>query len=440
MHHNCTRLPRWLLLPLALACPLAHAADSGEIDALRTEVQQLREQVEALRSLLHADPAPAADSLPPRATAPATLPQLALPAAPTSPAIRLYGYVKADAFYQDAQLYTDAIPFWVSPAPTAADHDASFGLTAKESRFGIDLRGPALGNGVLRAQYEFDFYGNTALSSHHAYTPRTRQAWVEWQSADWTVRAGQTWETYLITFPQTVNFSSYNFQGQLGLRRTQIRLQRGWRGPADSKWDAQVALAEPLAGVHGADLDGNGIDDGANSALPVFESKLTWQRGALKLGLAGFYGQERLTLASTGTQSFDSWAVILGGEIPLTHRLTARGTIWQGTNLDSAWGGIGQGINLDRGRTIDGTGGWLQLGWAVTPQFSANLGYSLDDPADEDLNPAQRTFNQTALLNGFYRFNDNLLVGLEYLRLRTGYKDQPTASANRLQSTIKCKF
>jgi predicted porin len=415
------------------------AADADDRASLQAEVQFLRTRLAALEARVSERfPGPAEPSpLPARAVQP-----VAAVESSTRPTVRLYGYVKVDAFYESADLFTDAIPFWVNPALAGGlASGGELGFSAKESRLGIDLQGPLLGGGHLHGQLEFDFFGNTAVSSHHAYTPRTRQAWVEWHSADWSVRAGEMWETYLITFPQTVNFASYNFQGQLGLRRTQLRLERQWRPTVETAWNAQLAFAEPLGGIHGADLDGNGQDDGANAELPVIEAKLSRQHGKLKVGLSGFYGQERLTLPGAGSSTrFDSWAVMLGGEVPLTASLSARGVIWRGTNLDSAWGGIGQGINLGLERTIDGGGGWVQLAYAVSPQLFAQVGYSIDDPANDDLSAGQRSYNQTVLINGFYQFNETLNLGLEYLRLCTGMKGQSAATADRVQTSIKYKF
>lgn len=441
-------------LGLALFATTAAIASSSPPEPTRTEllaeIQFLRNRLATLEAsviALISDPASSAHpTLPATSSTPNAVASIAAVAAPaTHPKEQLlsfYGYLKIDGFYESQDTYTDAIPFWVCPdMPNGQNSDGEFGITAKESRFGVKIKGPQLGDGVLRGQLEFDFYGNTALNSHHAYSPRTRHAYVEWQSPTWTLLAGETWETFLITFPKTVNFASYNMQGQLGLRRTQMRISRKLE-LGDGQLNLHLALAEPLAGVHGADLDGDQQDDGADAEMPFVEAKITYQQGKILLGFSGFYGQEELAMnGPASARTYDAWALILGGTVPLYRdQLSLRGSLWTGSNVDSAWGGIGQGINLVQSRTIDATGGWVQVNWAPSSKLEFNIGLSRDDPRDSHLEANQRTFNESALLNTFYHFNPNLTVGLEWLYLRTGYKASTTAGSQRVQSMVKYNF
>lgn len=413
-------------------------------EALRQEIALLRARLEQLEARVAATPSTASEapSVVPVVTA-APVPRVP-PSAVAEPPykLKLYGFVKVDAFHETQDTFTDAIPFWVcEDNAMGSNGNGEFGLTAKESRLGALIEGPALGSGRLHGQFEFDFYGNTALNNHHAYTPRSRHLFVEWRSPEWSVLAGETWETYLIAFPKTLNFSYYNLQGQLGLRRTQVRVTRSWTTGADGRWSLQAALAEPLAGINGADFDGDLQDDAADADLPMMEYKLEYQRKGFRLGLAGFWGREHVDrMATSPARDYESWAVILGGEFPLGNDFSVRGTIWTGTNLDSAWGAIGQGINYGMGRTIDASGGWLQLEWRATSDLSFNLGYSVDDPRDNDLNPGQRSVNESMLLNAFYRLNANVTLGLELLHLRTGFLEHGDSNSFRTQSSVKYTF
>ncbi|WP_221030755.1 hypothetical protein [Actomonas aquatica] len=456
LHHLSRCLRILVMLPLGVVG--LRAAEEPSTAEILQEIRALRARLGALEALVEqrvADDgaAPVASDVPslapvaatPRPVAPAQ-PAAAMPApmvrAPAAPRVALYGYVKADAFYETRDTYVDALPFWAcADDATHNNGDGEFGLTAKESRFGAKIDGGDVLGGHLRGQFEFDFYGDLGLSGHHAYTPRTRHALVEWKGGDWSVLAGQTWETYLVTFPQTVNFTAYNFQGQLGLRRSQVRVTRRMELGDERRVTAKFALAEPLGGVHGADLDGDHQDDAADADMPVLEYNLEYQSPALRAAVAGFYGREHLgPIGGFGARDFDAWAVIAGGEIPLGASFTLRGSVWTGTNLDSAWGGIGQGINLGRSETIDATGGWAQLGWAVAPDVSLNFGYSWDNPDDNALNAGQRTLNESLLVNGFWNVGSNLTLGLELMQLRTGYKGAATATAERVQSMVKFGF
>jgi hypothetical protein len=431
---------------ILLGCLNLRAAETAvpSRDEVLAEIRLLRDRLATLEAAVLNLPAEVDDPTPVPAPPPPTPRRPPTPPEAQSqkePIVTFYGFVKVDAFYESQDTHTDAIPFWVSrDLPHGRNGGGEFGLTAKESRFGMKVQGPALADGRLGGVFEFDFYGNLALSGRHAYTPRSRHAFVEWKSPGWSYLAGKTWETYLITFPKNVNFSAYNMQGQLGMRRTQVRVSR--EVPAgEGTFGLHFALAEPLAGVHGADLDGDLRDDAAEADLPFIEWKTTYRQGRALVGLAGFFGREELAAAEgAAADNYDAWAVILGGELPLGPALTLRGTLWTGTNLDSAWGAIGQGLNLVQRRSIDASGGWAQLGWVLSPAFDLNLGVSRDDPRDRHLEDGQRTRNESLLLNGFYRLDEHLILGLEWLYLRTGYKGAPTATSHRLQSTVKYTF
>lgn len=446
LHFNRPRL-RWILALLASGATLLAATEPSPAEILR-EIRELRARLAVLETMVQdqtGETPAVVPALAPVAATPAPAAPLPHPAEMVSvakPRISIYGYLKADAFYESRDTYVDALPFWVlADSATGDNTDGEFGLTAKETRLGIKIDGGDTLGGHVRGQYEFDFYGNLGLNSHHAYSPRTRHAFVEWTSGDWSVLAGQTWETYLITFPKTVNFTAYNLMGQLGMRRAQLRATRRIELGDGRRVVGKFAVAEPLGGVHGADLDGDGQDDAANSGMPALEYNLEYQSPRLKAAVSGFYGREHVgAMGGFGPRDFDSWAVIAGGEIPLGAQFKLRGSVWTGTNLDSAWGGIGQGINLGLNETIDATGGWAQLGWALRPDLNFNLGYSWDNPDDGALNAGQRTLNESLLLNGFWTLGDNLTLGLEWMQLRTGYKGKDTATAQRVQSMVKLGF
>lgn len=427
----------------AFAWPTLLAADEPTTAELLAEIRELRSRLGQLERLVEDRIEQPSATAPAARPAPAPPPPAPVAAKPKGPIdLSFYGFVKVDAFYDSRDTFTDAIPFWtVQENAAGSNTTGEFGLTAKESRLGVKIGGPDYAGGELRGQFEFDFYGSTALNNHHAYSPRSRHAFLAWSNGDWEVLAGKTWESYVIAFPTTINFAYYNLQGQLGLRKAQIRVTRTVKLGEDSHFRTRLAIAEPLCGLSGGDNDGDLQDDAADSGLPFFEYNLEYRTGKLRVAAAGFYGREHIDRTlSTEAMDFDAWAVILGGEIPLGDALSLKGTIWSGSNLDSAWGGIGQGINLVTGETIDATGGWVQLGWKASPTWSFNLGYSIDNPDDDQLLTGQRTSNETALVNGFFQMNSNLTLGLELLRLETRYKDQKTATATRVQSMVKYHF
>lgn len=434
------------------------AQDSGDdIAELRAMVLALQSEVTALRAevatLRDADAAPVA-ALPPPAPAPAPVvapvpaPAVAGPQPVLSRyGISLYGFIKADAWTDDALLSHQEIPFWVRPDSAGAD--GGFGMTAKETRLGADLKGPAVAGGKVSGKLELDFYANIAtpeaMDGKHAYTPRTRHAYAQWSDGDWTVLAGKTWDPYIVQFPSTVNFTYYSFQGQLGLRKTQVRVSRAFGIGDDSSLTLTAAAIDPTGRIHGGDMDGDKEDDGEDSGMPMWSAKAAAVApmfgGKAEFAIAGVAGKEDMDLLDA---SYDVWAVQAGWKLPLGERLSWKLSAFAGTNLDSLWGGIGQGINLGLHTPIDATGGWTQLEWLASDSLTLHAGYSIDDPEDADLSPGSRTLNETWLINGYYTFDPSLVLGLEFLHGETGYlqSDGSTQRAknNRIQSTVIFKF
>jgi len=360
-----------------------------------------------------------------------------------------YGYIKLDAYHDNRVPSHQEVPFWVRQNTPWGDD--GFGMTAKESRLGADLRGPTVAGGKVEGKVELDFYADVAnpdaLDNTHAFKPRSRQLYLQWSDDDWTLLAGQAWEPYVINLPNTLNFTYYSFQGELGLRKTQLRLTRRIDLGEGTALELTGAAIDPTGRIHGGDLDGDAQDDCADSGLPMFASKAVLKPPIFgrkaEFGIAGVYALEEY---DTMDKELDVWAVQGGWNIPLTQRLTWKLNAFAGSNLDSLWGGIGQGVNLGMNRAIDAIGGWTQLQFTASDKLSFNLGLSADNPSDDDLSSGGRTLNTTWLLNGYYNFNPSLILGLEFLHGETGYlqagepRKTATTANNRVQSSLIYKF
>jgi hypothetical protein len=409
---------------------------------LREEVKSLREEVAQLREQVKSTPSPDEGVRPVHRGVGVTAPPAPVPHVPAAnrPALSLYGYVKADVFRDSATTSHQEIPFWAD----AVDGGGELDFTARQTRIGLKVDAPGtFAGGKLGGTVELDFYGFIPtpgnVAGNHAYQLRSRLAYLQWTSPDWEFLAGKTHEAYIIEFPDTVNFTAYNLQGQLGLRRMQLQLTRKLNFGSGRELRTTLAVGEPLGGIHGGDLDLDRIDDGTRSQFPelamrsVFSAPMGGRRASL--GVAGFYARERVW-----GQTIPAEAIILGGSLPIGPYLTLKGSIWTGSNLDGAWGGIGQGINASTRRGIDASGGWVQLKYQPDSKLWFNLGYSTDDPQDGDLNIGQRSKNTTYLINGYYQVFAPLRVGLEYLQMQTDFLGRESRENERWMSSVIYSF
>ena len=358
--------------------------------------------------------APAAVPAAPAAAAPAKAPApvVAAPAAATAttlpaPALvpvlskfslTIYGYVKLDASYDTSRVSAGDLAFYVMPKEVG-NNDNEFNFTARETRLGLDMKCPEYGDTKVSGKIEADFYGNGG--GDNTPVPRLRLGFIDVANGDWMVRAGQDWETFITAIPRIDNFSYLADAGALGLRRPQLRVQKDFKVTADSKFVAKVAAARTI----GQDIDGGGQNDGADASFPTaqynltFESKLFAEKTA-KFGVSGHWGRETIDsivsnkVVGSDDKNYDSWSVIGSVVLPLCQVVALQGSIWKGANLDTYYGGIGQGVNSKLDTSIGAVGGWSQLMFDLTKKLNWNVGYGIDDPDDGDLNDNDRSKNQ----------------------------------------------
>ncbi len=359
--------------------------------------------------------------------------------------LKLYGYVKLDASYDSQRTSVGDLMYYVLPEVNG-EKDDEFNMTAKETRFGMDIKGPDVDSIKTTGKVEVDFYGPNGTAN--SPNLRMRLGYLDLaHSSGLSLRAGQDWETFITVLPKVLNFSYLADAGALGLRRPQARLSQDIPLGEKTKITAKVAAARTI----GEDIDGGGVDDGADSGSPSVQGNLALETPGFggktaKIGVSGHYGRETLDnsvsnkIVSTDSKDYDSWSVIGSLVLPFGNHVGIQGTIWQGANLDNYYGGIGQGINKTLDTEIGAQGGWAQLMFDFTENVNLNLGYGLDDPDDGDLNKGNRSKNEILFANVFYKLNSAVTLGFEYSNMTTSYKDESDATDNRFQGSAIFKF
>jgi hypothetical protein len=349
-------------------------------------------------------------------------------------AFRFYGFARLDAIYDDSRSSSLQSPtFILSEDPSAGPEDEdSLTLHPRLTRFGVDLEGPALeplGGARLGGKLEVDFQNGGRESRA---VPRYRHAYLTlaWERS--TLLLGQTWDLISPLYPE-VNADTLMWNaGNLGDRRTQVR----WTLEPAGAGLSFAAAAGLTGAVDDQDLDGNGVRDGEDAALPNLQARLGWSRpvatGSLALGAWGYTAREEVQTPVGGESEFDSFAVGVDFSVPLPGSLAVRGELWTGENLSDIRGGIGQGVNTATGEEIASRGGWAELGWKSDGPYSIYAGGTLDDPDDDDLRPGDRSENSAWYLVQRLDFGPAFRVGLDYLHWTTDYAGLDEGTDNRL--------
>ncbi len=359
--------------------------------------------------------------------------------------LKPYGYVKLDAIYDTHRVAAGDLMFYALPHQDGVD-DNEFRMTARETRIGLDINVSEVSSIKTSGKIEVDFYG--AGGSDNAANLRMRLAYIDLaMPRGFSLRAGQDWETFITVIPRIVNFSYLADAGALGIRRPQVRATQEINLAEKTKLTAKLAAARTI----GQDIDGGGEDDGVDSGLPTGQGNLIlerplWTEKAAKISVSGHIGRETCDRVVEGVpcvnddQDYDTWSVIGSLYLPLCKMATAQGTIWQGENLDTYYGGIGQGINKTLETSIAAKGGFAQLILDLTDRLNLNLGYGLDDPDEGDLNAKDRSKNEIIFSSLFFKLTRDATLALEYSNLRTSYKDADKAENNRVQGAVIYKF
>ena len=365
----------------------------------------------------------------------------AKPAVRSKYPVDFYGYIKLDAAYDTSRTSVGNFARWVESEATN-DDDNKFNITARQSRFGLKLSGPEVGRAKTSGRVEVDFYeggseNKNRLMMRHAYFQ------MDWPDYDFSLLAGQTSDVISPLVPSTINYPVAWWAGDIGYRRPQVRLTKGFEVGEESRLQFQVAAARTI-GDDGP--FGSTWDTGEDAGFPTVQGRAAWSFPLLggrktTLGVSGHYGQEEYDLdESDDNEDLDTWSANLDLTLPLCDWLTFKGELWTGENLDAYLGGIAQGVNKTTLEEIESTGGWAALSFGPFDQWRFNVGGSIDDPDDNDLNDGDRSQNLSYWGNVLYDLNEAVQLGLELSYWDTEYKNQEDGDSVRIQSSLTYKF
>jgi len=357
--------------------------------------------------------------------------------------LELYGYIKLDAAYDTARTVPGDFVKWVDLA-VENDQDDAFNMTANQSRFGLRIGGQDASGaeGTSRAEtsarFEVDAYGGGAPNKagfllRHAYVR------VFWPQSSVELLAGQTSDLISPLVPQTLNYSVAWWAGNIGYRRPQLRVTKRVELDPARQLEIGVALARTI-GATNSEFTGN--DAGADSGLPSVQSRVGLRlAGGSAYGVSGHWGQEEFDLSAAGeAASFDSWSLNVDVKQPLGPKVVLLAEAFNGTNLQTYLGGVGNGVDASRQEEIGARGGWLSFDLGPYDGWSYHLGASVDDVRDEDIETGARSRNRSVFASAVRALTDHLDIGGEISQWVTEYKDTDEATALRGQFSVIYRF
>jgi len=354
--------------------------------------------------------------------------------------IQLYGYLKADASYDTSRTDTGNYVVWVD-SEAGNKNDNEFNLTGKETRLGMRLTGPEDDGLLTSGRVEVDFYGSNGAENKAKIQLRHAYIKLDWPEDKFSILAGQTSDVISPLVPHTLNYTVLWDVGNIGYRRPQIRLTKGFSlgGDVDLKLEGAIARTigrtSPTGSESGEDAGFPSLQGRTSLTFPWFGPKPT------TVGFSGHWGREDYDVTGSGnSKKFHSWSVNLDLTQPVNKWLTVKGELFNGENLNTYFGGIGQGVNTTRLNEIGTKGGWIAATLGPWTKWSFNLGTGVDDVDSGDLNYGDRTLNRSIFANAIYSVNENTEIGLELSQWHTEYKNQTDADSLRAQTSFIYKF
>ncbi len=357
-----------------------------------------------------------------------------------------YGYVKLDAAFDTTRTSgSDSPAFVLSEMPGFAN-DKHFTMTVRQTRLGMDILGPDMGEAKTSGKVEIDFYAPASVENKAE--PMLRQAFWIVNYPTWNILAGQTWEVFSPLFPNTLNYVYLALSGNPGYRKPMVRYERMDTFCGDKVLQSDFALSRDIgANIRSAaSLD----DEGSDAAWPNIEARVgvkvptsvgktdTAPGKPLVVGLSGVLGQEEYDpVGPPGSgrgMMYSVYGANIDWSVPVCSKVTFNGEVWGGRNLDGFMGGIGQGVNTTLGVPVDAYGGWTQLSYYPHPKWTVSTGVGLDDPTNDDLSANNRASNATYFTNAMYAINPRTLVGVELTYMKTDYIAAPDGEDFRVQN------
>ncbi len=361
--------------------------------------------------------------------------------------VTFYGYIKLDAAYDSSRLENgDFANYVLSESDATTEDDAEFNMTINQTRLGLKLGGLDSGGMKVSGKVEVDFYGGGTAPNKPRILVRHAYAKLDWEEYDLSVIAGQTSDLVSPLFPSTLNYTVMWWQGNIGYRRPQLRLTKGFNlEGAVERIEFAVAATRNIGRATGFDPGDSGEDEGAPGfqARASVKFKLLTDKSTV-LGVSGsVHGEEYDTDVDDESTDYDSSMICVDFTVPVTDWLLVKGEFFSGKNLDTFFGGIGQGINAAGEDEIQATGGWVTA--TLTPptleDWTFNAGVGVDDPKNQDLAAGARSRNLAMYCNAIYSLGGGVSMGVEVLQLETKYNGtDDDGDATRVQFSVIYKF
>lgn len=415
-----------LLLVLFIAQPAPAQSLEDEVRAMRTEIQRLREELEAVKQEVR-NKTQVVEELPLIQAQIQEQAQTKVESNSKFP-MKVFGNIVSNTFWNTGE------PNWLDIPNIAAPYIAgvragSFSSSLRQSRVGAILEGPQIGKMKTSGFMAIDFFGGVPnfQTGQVMGLPRLLYAFMRLDGEKTALQIGQD---QMILAPRNptslagMSFPTLFRSGNLYLRTPQIRAEHNF-----GQVRVVGGVTAPIAGDYPAAAGYQFVPPalaGERSRTPAIQSRVSYERPQLEIGVSGHYGRERY---SSGDGP--SWATALDFD-GTSGKLGFGGEFFAGRNLDAFGGSVAQ--------IAKSSGGFIEGRVAATPKLNFNGGFGTDRLFDIAKFSPTLSRNATVFANSIYRFSPEFAAALEYQRLMTKSVRGPLRRNNHFNLTFAYSF
>jgi regulator of replication initiation timing len=317
----------------------------------------------------------------------------------------------------------------------------SFGGSLRQSLLGFEVFGPEVAGARVNADVQFDFAGGFAKAPDGVTLglPRLRTGGIRMTWPNTTLVAGQESPFFSPLSPGSIaslGVPALSYSGNLWTWIPQLRVERRQDLTTTTSLLLQGGILDPLTGEFPPSQFLRTPQAGEASRQPAYATRLAWTRrgsaSPMTVGIGGYYSRHDWGFNRT----VDAWAATSDWTIPAGSRWEFSGEFYRGRSLGGLGGGIGRSASfsgpltdpLTRVRGLNSFGGWAQVKFRQTERLEWNAAFGQDNLLTRDLRafPEEHSYynssmarNRSPLVNFIYRPRSDLLLSLEYRRLRT---------------------
>lgn len=374
---------------------------------------------------------------------------------------RLHGIVLMNAFRNVGSSDDLDFPTYSEPVKPGTPA-ATLGATLRQSEIGLEIFGPNVWGAKTSADLQLDFSGGFPATGNGVNfgIVRLQTANIRFDWENTSLIAGQ--DSLFISPLSPTSFASlatpaFGFSGNLWAWTPQVRAEHRFVLSDRESITVQGGFLDNLDWETPYNSFYRSPQAGELSGQPAFAFRTAWSRMVqdhpLSFGVAGYYGRQNWRW----DRNVDGWGAMADWQIPIASRLGLSGEFYRGRGIGGLGAAIGTSILYGGDPTsattpirgLDAEGGWAQLKFQLTPKVEFNGVVAADNAfAGEargfatDANNFGPILgrNQGALGNIVFRPRSDLVLSAELRRFRTFPVYSSSSVTNQVNLSVGILF